>query len=269
MIVDVLGQVDGVEAHHEHLTTLVQPLSAKYFMGLASRGDAHRILSASHLSSIYWSSSQVWIDSSHKLTWLIEPLLDLFPQAKFVWIRRDGRKVTSSFFNKLAHEIYEDRATSIMMSWLDQQSLPEPPAEKRYWWNIPRGAQPFATEFPQMSQFQRCAYHWVSAHKEVRWQFENTVPPEQQFSCRLEDLVTAQDAQDEFIEFLGVGKMKELAEELGRPRHVIIPRNYSMTTDQETQFQGIALEEMTRSGYFFDRSPEHLIYEDDPARSSG
>jgi len=47
------------------------------------------------------------------LSWLIPDLAALFPDAKFVHLVRDGRKVAGSYFRKLGAECYDDRSTHV------------------------------------------------------------------------------------------------------------------------------------------------------------
>ena len=86
-----------------------------------------------------------WGDSSNKLSWLIPELAELLPQAKFVHLVRDGRKVASSYFHKLADECYDDRSTAILRAHVDDPlGAPPPPPEKKYWWPLPRTDDPVA-----------------------------------------------------------------------------------------------------------------------------
>ena len=96
----------GVEVHHEYLLTHIQQLAALYSMGISSRGDAQQALELLYGAAVELSDAAIWVDCSNKASWLIEPLRDIFPNARFVVLYRDGRKVTSSFFHKLAAEVY-------------------------------------------------------------------------------------------------------------------------------------------------------------------
>jgi len=157
------GSAD-VEIHHEYACESTQRVAVLYSLGLATRSDVIDHLNLHHASAVFWSESKYWIDSSNKLTWLVEPLINRFPDARFVHLVRDGRKVTNSFFRKLGNEMYDDLGVSVLRQWLDNRnSVPMPPAEKRYWWNIPLNGMPLAKEFPLFNHYQRTVYHWVES----------------------------------------------------------------------------------------------------------
>ena len=59
-------------------------------------------------SSIHYSDKK-WVDSSNALPWIIKPLSKIFPDAYFIHLIRDGRKVVSSFYNKFGDIMYEEK----------------------------------------------------------------------------------------------------------------------------------------------------------------
>ena len=97
----MLAGHEKVEIHHEYLCTHVQPLSVKYYMGLMNEEEIIEKLKEVYLSAVIYSDKDFFIDCSLKLSWLILPLLKIFPEAKFIVLTRDGRKVVSSFYHKL------------------------------------------------------------------------------------------------------------------------------------------------------------------------
>jgi hypothetical protein len=253
-----LQSVPGLEIHHEYLTTIIQPLSAKYFMKMVSTDEAQSAIGEIFGSAVFWSSARVWADSSHKLTWLIEPIIREFPSAKFVNIVRDGRKVAGSFFRKLAHEIYEPDAISKLQQWLDNRSLPEPPPEKKYWWNVPPPSHPQAALFSKMDQFERCCFHWAEANRTASRDLELYVPSSQQFHAKLEDLVVSKELQVELSKFIGLDCLDQLVTGLKRPKHVLVPQDEVLTPNQLEQFIAICQDEMTKLGYNLN-TPEYRV----------
>src|ERR1700733_7434342 len=101
----------GAEMHHEYMVNIVQPLAVRRYLGLADGAEARRVLDATYASAIRCSEAPRWGDSSNKLSWLIPDLAALLPEARFVHLARDGRKVAGSYFNKLRDECYDDRST--------------------------------------------------------------------------------------------------------------------------------------------------------------
>jgi Sulfotransferase family len=248
MIFKLLSGVPDIEVHHEYVCTHIQALAAQYFMQLKSKEEVKQDIRELHGAAIHYSPSRYWIDCSNKLSWIIQPLLELFPQAKFIHLTRDGRKVTGSFFHKLAPEIYDDISVGVMQNWLKDRSLPMPPPEKKYWWNIPRPGQPFYEAFPGFNQFQRICYHWREVTR-VIMESLCKVPAGQQLTIKLEDLTQDREATKRFLEFVGIEYEEHYYEFLQRPQNVFFPMDFKLTDQEVEQFAEITGETMARTGY--------------------
>jgi len=114
MLHKALSAQSDVEMHHEYMVHIVQPLGVRRYMNLIDREAAKRTLLETHVAAVRYCARPHWGDSSNKLSWLIPELAELLPDAKFVHLVRDGRKVASSYFHKLAEECYDDRSTAIL-----------------------------------------------------------------------------------------------------------------------------------------------------------
>ena len=249
MIYKLLSGIPHIEIHHEYLCTHIQQLAALYHMHVISQQTVKEKLLELYGAAIYYSRAKHWIDSSNKLSWVIEPLFELFPSAKFVNITRDGRKVASSYFHKLSDEMYDDESVRVMQEWLKHQDrVPMPPPEKRYWWNIPRGDDPFADEFPLFDQFERACYQWVEANRVILETFEK-IPKEQKLWVKLENLVKDKSVLEEFLAFFGVNYEEHYYEFLQTPQNVIFPIDFRLTGNQAKQFDRIASVMMAKLGY--------------------
>ena len=110
MLHKVLADAAGVEMHHEYMINIVQPLGVRRYLGLAGSEEARAVLARTHAAAIRYSEAAHWGDSSNKLSWLIPDLAALLPEAKFVHLVRDGRKVAGSYFRKLFAECYDNRS---------------------------------------------------------------------------------------------------------------------------------------------------------------
>src|SRR6201996_6095315 len=161
MLHKVLSSVDGVEMHHEYMVQIVQPLAVRRYQGLASAEETCAVIAATHKAAAHYSDAAHWGDSSNKLSWLIPDLAALMPDAKFVHLVRDGRKVAGSYFRKLGDECYDDRSTQVFQAFLDGKA-PVPPPEKKYWWPIPQDPA-----FAAFSQFERIAWHWAEINRVI------------------------------------------------------------------------------------------------------
>jgi hypothetical protein len=248
-IFKMLSGIPSLEIYHEYVCTHIQQVAALHFMKILGKDEVKRRIRELHASAIYYSSAARWVDCSNKLSWIIEPLLELLPKARFVHLVRDGRKVANSYFHKLTDEMYDDESVRIMREWLaDREQRPLPPPEKKYWWNVPQPGQPFAEEFPRFDQFARACYQWVEANR-VILDALRSVPPEQQLFVRLEDLTTRREEVQRFLAFFGLPYEEHFFEFLQTPQNVIYPMDFRLTPEQNNQFDTIATDMMDRLGY--------------------
>jgi hypothetical protein len=248
-IFKLLSGTSNIEIYHEFVCTHIQKDAAMYFMNLIDKKEIVRRISELHGSAIYYSSCQFWVDCSNKLSWVIEPLIEMFPNARFVNLVRDGRKVAGSFFHKLSDEMYDDFSTNIMIEWLSHpDSLPIPPPEKKYWWNIPRMGQPFYEEFPKFNQFQRACYQWQEANRVILESLK-IVPSEQQMTVKLEELISKREVLAKFLLFFSLEYDEHFYEFLQTPQNVIFPMDFALSGEQLEQFNDIASDMMERLGY--------------------
>jgi len=248
-IFKMLSGVKDVEIYHEFVCTHIQKAAAMYYMRLISKDEIKKELMQLHGSSIFYSKQKVWMDCSNKLSWVIEPILELFPDAKFINLVRDGRKVASSFFHKLNAEMYDDESVRTMENWLKNRGkLPVPPPEKKYWWNVPQEGQPFHKEFPSFSQFEKACYHWVESNRVIIGSFKNT-PKDQQLTIKLEDLTSDKDVLDNMLDFIGIESQDKFFDLLKTPQNVFFPMDFKLSDEQLRQFDRIAGDMMKILGY--------------------
>ena len=249
MLEKVFNSYDSVEMNHEYLCNYVQPLAVKFYLGLIDKNTVKNKLEELHGASIYYSEKSLWGDSSNKLSWLIGPLNELFPDAKFIHLIRDGRKVVNSFYNKLGNECYDDKSTSILQSWVEKPNkILEPPPEKKYWWNVVKKESPFYKKFNKYNQFQKICYHWNEINKVIDRDLIN-IDKKRKLVLRLEDLVTDEETLKTMVKFVGLEYKSELFEMLKTPHNVNIPINFSFTKIEKKQFYNIAEDLMKKYGY--------------------
>ncbi len=256
MLHKALSAVPGVEMHHEYMVHLVQPLGVRRTMGLADGEAARKLLSATHLAAVRYCEKPFWGDSSNKLSWLIGDLAALFPEAKFVHLVRDGRKVAGSFFNKLADECYDDRSTQVLRAHVeDPVHNPAPPPEKKYWWPLPRPGDPAAEAFRSFSQFERIAWHWAEINRVI---LESLAAlPGRSLFLRLEELRASPTAARSLYEFLGLAFREEYFAMFARPHNVNRPEDKLLDEVQRSRFERIANPMMERLGY--SSRPEYVV----------
>lgn len=249
MMQKALAASGDVEAHHEYMVNIIQPLAMRRYMGWVGMDEALAVLGETHGAAIHYCEATHWGDSSNKLSWLIPDLAELFPRARFVHLVRDGRKVASSYFHKLAGECYDDRSVRLMVAYAaDPSRRRAPPPEKKYWWPLPRAADPWADAFPAFDQFGRIAWHWAEINR-VILEALAALAPERSLFVRLEDLQDSPRAFERLATFLGIALHKEHAALFARPHNVNRPEDRLLDPRQTAIFGQVAGAMMKRLGY--------------------
>jgi hypothetical protein len=247
MLHKALSAKPGVEMHHEYAVQITQPLAVKRYLGLIDDAQTQTILRETFGAAVHHSRAAHWGDSSNKLSWLVPDLATLFPDARFVHLVRDGRKVASSYLHKLGDENYDDRSNAAMQAHVDG-TAPAPPPEKKYWWPMPRKNDPAATDFRGFDQFQRIAWHWAEVNRVAQdalaaLSFHRTL------FVRLEDLRESPALVRQFHDFLGLPFDDSDFAVFARPHNVNRPEDRMLDPAQRTQFDAIAGAMMDRLGY--------------------
>lgn len=237
-----------IEIHHEYLCTHIQPLGVLNYLGVISNEDIKKQLKNIYLPAVTYSSKDIFIDSSNKLTWLISPLLEIFPNAKFLAIARDGRKVVASFYYKLKDEIYDDKSTKILYEWyLNPGKRLMPPPEKKYWWNIPPKNHPLHEKFTKFSRFERICYHWQEAYKVILEKKEEL--NDRILLMKLEEITSSEETLMKIFAFLGIEYEPVYFQFLKTPKNVFFPFDFKLTQEQEDIFWNICGGIMEKLGY--------------------
>ena len=247
MLHKALSAKAGMEMHHEYAVQITQPLAIKRYLGLVDDGETQKILRETYGAAVHVSRAAHWGDSSNKLSWLIPDLAALFPDARFVHLVRDGRKVASSYFHKLGAENYDDRSNQILQAHYDG-TAPAPPPEKPYWWPVPRRDDALADAFRGFDQFQRICWHWAEINR-VALEALAALPTERTLFVRLEDLRESPALVRQLLTFLGLPYADSDFAAFTRPHNVNRPEDRMLDTTQRAQFDAIAGEMLARLGY--------------------
>ncbi len=248
MAAKLFAGVEHIESHHEYVRDAYQREAALYFMGLLEKAQMATRLRAIYGAAAFYSPARYFIDSSNKLSWVTDVLVDAFPTAKFVHLTRDGRKVASSFFHKLGGHVYSDRGVAALLAWLANPSQPMPPPPEEFWWVIPQEGQPFNAEFPAFDQFQRCCYQWAESNRAIADALAK-VPAERRMTIKLEELTAEPGEVKRLLDFVDIPFDDSFVQVLSRPQHVYVPLDYPLTAEQSAQFAAIGAPMMQRLGY--------------------
>ena len=255
MLHKALSAEPDVDMHHEFEVLTIQPLAVKRYLGFVDSAEATLVLAGTYGRAIAASGGRLWGDSSNKISWLIPELAALLPEAKFVHLVRDGRKVASSYFHKLGAECYDDASNAALQAYADG-CAPAPPAEKKYWWPVPRRGDALAPKFQKYEQFQRIVWHWAEVNKVITEALA-ALAPERTLFVRLEDLRAQPSKVRALYKFLGLRYCDEHFAAFARPHNVNRPEDKLLTQKQRAQFDAIASDAMTRFGYA--ESEEYVV----------
>lgn len=247
MLHKALAAKPGVEMHHEYAVQITQPLAVKRYLGLIGEAECRRTIGETFGAAIHHSLAGVWGDSSNKLSWLIADLAAMFPEARFVHLVRDGRKVAGSYFHKLGAETYDDRSNAALQAFYDGTGE-MPPPEKPYWWPVPRRDDPMAEAFRGFGQFQRICWHWAEINRVILDSLA-ALPPERTLFERLEDLVQSPSQVRGLMDFLGLDYTHADFAAFARPHNVNRPEDRLLSDLERGQFAAIAAPMMARLGY--------------------
>jgi len=247
MLHKALSARPGVAMHHEYAVEITQKLGVQRYLGLINQAEAQETLRRTFGSAIAASVAAHWGDSSNKLSWLIPDLAALFSEARFVHLVRDGRKVASSYFHKLADECYGDAGNAALQAHYDG-TAPAPPPEKPFWWPVPRKGAADAATFRSYSQFQRIAWHWAEINRVILDSLA-ALAPERSLFMRLEDLRSQPSQVKRLYDFLTIPYRDGDFAAFARPHNVNRPEDRLLDATQGRQFASIAGGMMQRLGY--------------------
>ena len=249
MLHKALSADPGIDMQHEYAVQIAQPLGVRRYLGLSDSTQALKTLSETHVAAIRYSGAKHWGDSSNKLSWLIPELAELLPEAKFVHLVRDGRKVAGSYFRKLGDECYDDRSTQILQAHYDDpKNSPAPPPEKKYWWPVPRRDDPMAARFRGFNQFERICWHWAEINR-VIIESLTALPPARHIFIRLEELRASPPTARALYDFLNLPYRDAYFSAFEKPHNVNKPQDRLLDTSERARFDAIAHPMMQRLGY--------------------
>jgi len=249
MLHKALSTAADVEMHHEYAVAIIQPLAVRRYMGWATRDEALETLMATYGAAVAYSRARLWGDSSNKASWLIPELAEIFRDAKFVHLVRDGRKVASSYFHKLGDECYDDRSTMALAAYAaDPHGQIAPPPEKKYWWPVPRRGDPLADAFRAFDRFERICWHWAEINRVILDEL-GRLPAERCHFVRLEDLHASPRAVERLYRFLNLPYRDDAFAAFARPHNVNRPEDRLLDAREREAFERIAASMMERLGY--------------------
>lgn len=257
---DAFSHCPDVTTHHEYMVNIIQPMAVRYWMHLTDRSEALKVLGATYGAAIKYAETPIWIDASSKASWVIDLLTELFPNARFIHLVRDGREVVSSCFHNLGAECYDDRSMTALAKYAEgnrtHSGLTPPPPEEKYWWPIPGGHHPDAAAFKSWDHFERIAFHWTEINRTIIRSLDN-IPDSKHTRVHLEDLVSQPASLQSLFDFMELGPADQAFEILRDTINANQPQSNLLTDKEQVKFDAIAGPMMIQFGYQEER--KHLV----------
>lgn len=247
----MLDSIENVEMHHEYMIHYLQPAGVKYFHGKLPRRDLLALLRETYGAAIHYCDSEFWGDCSNKASWFIDELAELFPEARFIHLVRDGRKVTSSLYHKLGHECLDDQSVARVKAYLfenNNQDIICPPPEKKYWWPLADQHSADWEQYSKLDHYGRIAYHWQQINSRII-QSLNKLDSSRYIRVRLEDITQNKTLFDRMINALSIADADDAYELIKKPFNVIRPENNPLNEQQLDVFWHYGAELMSQFGY--------------------
>ena len=255
-ISQALGLFPGIIAHHEYLFEPVLQQAILYHLGKATKAETQSFLRERYLPAIAQAQAQggceCWVDCSNALPWLVEPLAELLPEARFVFVARHGKRVVSSFFHKFKADMYDDDCVERLYAFLRGEAS-QPEALKRFWRPVPAIGSPDYAWFQQAGRFERLCYYWEVTTQQAVASLEKAVAGRHEL-YNFEAILAEPAERARFLANfpLPEGGAAKVAEFFQRPTNVAEPKTYPLLPEQESTFARICAPMMARLGYSID-----------------
>ncbi len=176
-----LSAVGGVTSLHEPEPAFIREASALRYGDLAPDAILETLQATRPRGA-----TPIYAESSQTLALLVPQLVALWPDARFVWLLRNGRDVVASAMQKQwysghseTHARYED-ATPTQQAWIDGRLR----ADK--WGDMD------SAEWQSLSRFGKCCWYWQAVNRIIAQDVAATdIEP---FVLKLETLPAQADA---------------------------------------------------------------------------
>ena len=188
-IAHALSAVDGCHSIHEAAPELILE-SSGYRYGDVSADAIRKILRNSRHSTV---NGEVYCETNQTLSLIIPVLAEEFPQARFVWLIRNGMDVVASAYQKQwytghseNHDRYED-CPPLEKAWIDGRVRAD------------RVGEMTESEWSSLPRFDKCCWYWGFVNRVIEADL-NICAAGGFFALRLEE---AEQRLPELIHWMG------------------------------------------------------------------
>lgn len=249
-----LQKVKNAEVYHEFFFEPTLRAATLYHMKKKTKAHIKKFVEENHLFSINNSKKKLWIDSSNALPWIADVLVEMFPNAKFIHLVRNGKKVVSSFFNKHGDIMYNDYHVKKLLSFLKNKTKIIS-SEKKYWRPLPINNKSELEKFIKNGQFYRICKYWAEINEKINKSLKNAKFKK---TFKLEDIENKKKLL-EFSNFIGLDRKDYLnfKSSFGKPVNVTIPKNFYFSKQQQNIFEQTCSEQMIKFNYKNNEAKEY------------
>tara|TARA_A100001234_G_C12630422_1_gene387966 strand:- start:757 stop:1578 length:822 start_codon:yes stop_codon:yes gene_type:complete len=242
-----LEKFKNIEAHHEFFFEPTLKIATLYQMKKITKNKVKSFLEKNHYFSIKNSKKKIWIVSCNALPWISDVLIDMFPEAKFIHLVRNGKKVVSSFYNKFNNEMYRSENVKKLYNHIKNQKKNLLSSEKKYWRPLPIHNKNDFNQFISKGQFYRICKYWEQINYKIETSLKKT---QNKLFFKLEDLENGKKLQ-EIAKFVCIKKKdyKKFVNSFKKPTNVSIPKNIILTKQQNKIFYDVCQKAMLKYKY--------------------
>ena len=242
-----LNNFKQIESHHEFFFEPTLRIATSYHMNKISKTNVKKFIIENHLFSVNNSEKKIWVNSCNALPWLTKVLIEIFPQAKFLHLVRNGKKVVSSFYNKFNDEMYKHINILKLINFLEGNKSAKISSEKKYWRPIPFDDKEELNKFIKLGQFYRICKYWSDINFKIE---ENLKLTDKKYFFKFED-ISSRKKSLELTNFLEIRKkdINQFYDSFKKPMNVRIPKNFMMNNSQKKIFNKICGDQMLKYNY--------------------
>jgi hypothetical protein len=193
-IAKTLSLIDGCVCLHEPSPELILEASA-YHYGKYPKEDLIRILTDTRKPEI---NGSIYCESNQNLSLIIPVLAEVFPEARYIWLVRNGLDVVASAFQKqwysgrsAKNKRYED-CSPLEKAWIDGRVEGD------------RCGEMTPDEWAKLDRFSRCCWYWGYINRVIENDLK-TYAHDKYFFLRLEDI---NEQMPDLIDWMGLKVMK-------------------------------------------------------------
>lgn len=246
--------IRNIESHHEFFFEPTLRIATLYHMKKISKAKVKSFIYENHYNSIKNSKHDVWVNSCNALPWISDILVDIFPEAKFVHLVRNGRKVVSSFYNKFNNLMYQKEDVLKLKKFLDKK-IKTLSSEKKYWRPVPKVQRNYLN-FLKNGQFFRICWYWSEINKKI----ENSIFNSKSNLLFKFENIKNKKAFFELTEYFEISKknQKLFFNSFQSPVNVTVPKNFYFNKKQNKIFIQNCSHDMKKYGYIENQDYETI-----------